>query len=438
MESHTLVGMRIRFTSFLLLLIVNGCGQGPAEGLPGKPLSPQEPEALGTVPNADWSSWRGPNHNGIAVPQDIVSEWGADKNILWRTELPGKGHSSPIVVGKQVFISTAEAGKYQALMAFDRTSGEAQWKTDLHTTGVQGKIHERNSYATSTPAYHDGAVYLPFYNAEKIVMSKVDTEGRIIWQKPIMDFASLWGFSVSPTIYKDLVLLSIEHLARGAIVALKQDSGDIAWKTARSKGPNHASPVLLKLNGTDQFVINGAKTISSYHPETGAELWSTPATTVECVGSVVALGDLVFGSGGYPDHITSCVSASQPGTAIWTVKKKVYAPSMLAVNDHLYAVSDRGIAYCWEARTGKEKWVARLKGDFSTSLVLVKDRLLAVSEQGTAYIFEARSDKFNLRARNQLGNDTFATPSVCGGRIYLRTAQRGGGKRQETLYCIGR
>ncbi|MFP6905626.1 MAG: PQQ-binding-like beta-propeller repeat protein, partial [Verrucomicrobiota bacterium] len=140
--------MRIRFTSFLLLLIVNGCGQGPADGLPGKPLSPQEPEALGTVPNADWSSWRGPNHNGIAVPQDIVSEWGVDKNILWRAELPGKGHSSPIVVGKQVFISTAEAGKYQALMAFDRTSGEAQWKTDLHTTGVQGKIHERNSYAT--------------------------------------------------------------------------------------------------------------------------------------------------------------------------------------------------------------------------------------------------------------------------------------------------
>ena len=111
---------------------------------------------------------------------------------------------------------------------------------------------------------------------------------------------------------------------------------------------------------------------------------------------------------------------------------------MLAVDGHLYGVSDKGIVYCWEAATGKEKWVARLKGAFSTSLVLVNDRFLAVSEQGTAYFFDARSDTFNLRATNQLGNDTFATPSVCGGRIYLRSANRAGGKRQETLYCIGK
>ncbi|MFT5124434.1 MAG: outer membrane protein assembly factor BamB, partial [Verrucomicrobiales bacterium] len=255
--------MKRLLTLSFLFFVVNGCGQHPTSVLPGATPVVSPPSTT------DWTSWRGPHRNGIALPQGIVSEWDATKNIRWKTDVPGRGHASPIVVGNQVFLSTAEAGKYQALMAFNRTTGEIEWKIDLHTSGVKGKIHERNSYATSTPAYADGALYLPCYNTGKIVMSKVDTSGNILWQKPIMDFASLWGFSVSPTIYKDLVLLAIEHLDQGAILGLSRDTGEVVWKTPRPKTPNHASPVLLNLNGTDQLVINGAKRISSYHPETG-------------------------------------------------------------------------------------------------------------------------------------------------------------------------
>ena len=425
--------MKISLLLFLSTLSLFSVGCGANEHVPN-----HASEATVTAaPINDWPGWRGPDANGHAGAQSIVTEWDSVKNWAWKKELPGRGHASPVVVGDRVYIHTAEAGKYQALIAYDRVSGVQKWRTDLHTTGVEGKLHDRNSFATSTPVWNGEALFVPCYNGGKIVLSRVEADGTLTWQKPLMDFKSLWGYSVSPALHGDLVLLAVEHLAAGAMFGIRQSDGEIVWKTPRPETPNHATPVILKLNGRDELVIPGAHQLASFNPQTGEVFWSTKATTLECVGSAVQVGNLVFGAGGYPDAMTSCVDASKPQAEKWHAKKKVYQPSLLAVGDYLYGVTDKGIAYCWKASNGKEQWAERLKNPVAASPVLVNDLILIAGERGVTTIFKANPKKIELVAENKLGNDNFASPAVCGSQIFLRVAFREKGKRTEVLYCIG-
>jgi len=386
----------------------------------------------------DWPRWRGVNGDGHAGEQDIVTSWSENENVIWKTDVPGRGHSSPVVVGDRVYLTTAEKGEYIAVLAYDRKSGDEVWRTNLHTEGIDGKLHERNSYATATPAWNGEALFVPCFVGGQVVVSRVNADGKIAWQQSLMKFKSLWGYSVSPVLHDNLVILAVEHLAAGAIVALGQESGEEAWRTPRPETPNHATPVLMKLNERTELVIPGAHQLASFDPATGKEYWSTPATTLECVGSAVQVGNLVFGSGGYPDHKTSCVDASRPDKAVWHAKTKVYQPSLISVDDYVYGVTDQGIAHCWEASSGKEKWKARLANPQAGSPVVVNDLILVVGERGLATFFKASPKKFAMVAQNQLGNDVYASPVICHDRIYLRVGRRAGGKRQETLYCIGR
>jgi outer membrane protein assembly factor BamB len=177
--------------------------------------------------------------------------------------------------------------------------------------------------------------------------------------------------------------------------------------------------------------------LAAYNPADGKLIWSSPVTTQETVGTAVTDGKYIFASGGWPKNETVCVLADGSGELVWRNSIRTYAPSMLVTEGYVYTMTDKGIAYCWNADTGKMMWRKKFGGDFSASLILVVDHLYASSEQGKTIIFKATHEAFELVAENQLGDEIWATPVICGNHIYLRVAHHRTDGRQEVLYRIG-
>ncbi len=215
-------------------------------------------------------------------------------------------------------------------------------------------------------------------------------------------------------------------------------TGKMVWKQDRPKTPNYASPIILSVAGRDQLLLTGCDLVASFDPLTGKKLWEMAGSTTECVTSTVTDGRLIFTSGGYPKNHLAAVRADGSCKIVWENSTRVYVPSMLVRDGYLYAVLDAGTAVCWKCDTGKEVWRSRLAGTFSASPVLVGEHLFATNEAGRTFIFKATPEPFDLVAENQLGNEVFATPTICGSRIFMRVAVEGKGQRQEMLYCIGK
>jgi outer membrane protein assembly factor BamB len=224
----------------------------------------------------------------------------------------------------------------------------------------------------------------------------------------------------------------------GAIAALNRATGDVVWRHARPATPNYPSPIILKAAGRDQVFLTGCDLVSSFAPLTGEKLWEIEGATTECVTSTVTDGNIILTSGGYPKNHTAAVRADGSGEVVWENNVRVYVPSMFIHDGKIYGVADAGVAMCWEAATGKELWKGRLGGTFSSSPVLVGENIYVINEAGEGFVFKADPAKFELVAKNQLGNEVFATPTICGSRIYMRVAEQQGDVRQEMLYCIGK
>lgn len=387
----------------------------------------------------DWPWWRGPNRNGVADGrQELPLEWSETKNVLWKAKVPGRGHASPTVVGNRVFLPTAdEAKEAQSVLCYDRRSGQQLWKVDVHTGALERRGHQKSSQASATIASDGERIFVNFLHDGAIYTTALGLDGKQLWQTKISDFVTHQGFGSSPAVFQSLVLVSTDNKGGGVIAALDRRDGKVVWRQSRPNQPNYTSPAILQVAGREQTILAGCDHISSFDPLTGTRLWEIEGSTTECVGSIVTDGTLVFASGGYPDKLTVAVRGDGSGTVAWKNNVQTYVPSMLVHDGYLYTVTDAGVAMCWEAATGDERWKSRLGGTFNASLVLVGDRILAANQEGDVFIFKADPEKFELLAKNHLGEDVFATPTVCGGTIYLRVAQRTGETRQEWLYAIG-
>lgn len=387
----------------------------------------------------DWPHWRGPNGNGIAACADAPVKWSKDSNIIWKAPIPGRGHSSPAVVADRIFLTTAdEEKKEQFALCYSRRDGKLLWSHKLYEGGWDSPSMPGRSWANSSPACDGEKVYLVFSHKNKVIVTALALDGKVAWEKTVGDFVSHHGYSASPILFGSTIVLSADHKKGGYLAALDRKTGDLRWKTSRPAEPSYVAPAILPVAGRAQLVISGCNLFAAYDPENGGLLWSSKTTTTECVGTVVASGDLVFASGGYPDNLTVCVNARKPDKVVWKKPIRTYVPCMLTFSGHLYTVTDRGIGYCWEAATGKEKWKARIGKSFIASPIIAGDRIYACSDKGTTHVFRASPAGFERLASNPLGDEIYATPSICGNRIYLRCAFRSNGKRAETLYCIGK
>lgn len=389
-------------------------------------------------PATDWPAWRGPTRDGIAAPgQNPPVEWSETENILWKAPVPGRGHGSPTVVGDRIYLATAERGTpSQSVLCLDRATGKIVWQKEVHS-GQPGAGNHANSSAASSTVTCDGTrLFISFLNAGAVQTTSLDLDGRVLWQKKICDFVTHQGFASSPALHESLVLVSADHRGGGVIAGLDRNSGQIVWSVPRPKLPNYTSPSIVQAGGRTQMVLAGCNLLTSLDPATGRKLWELNGSTEECVGSVVTDGVRVFAGGGYPKNHTMAVVADGSGKIAWQNTARVYVPTMIAKDGHLYAVMDAGVAVCWKSDTGEEMWKERLGGDFFTSPVMVGDRMYASNVGGKTFVFEATPKSFKLLSQNQLGDEAYASPTICGSRIYLRVAKRGE-SRQEFLYCVG-
>ncbi|MEZ6129859.1 MAG: PQQ-binding-like beta-propeller repeat protein [Planctomycetaceae bacterium] len=407
-----------------------------------------EPEPVAapiTVSPADWPWWRGPDRNGIAsAEQNPVLTWSDSEHVLWRTEIPGRGHGSATVVGDQVFLATADADRrQQQVICLDRHTGKQQWATTVHEGGFpdpnekRSSGNEKASLASSTVACDGTLLFINFLNDKAVYTTALDRTGQQVWQTKICDYVIHQGYGSSPALYEHLVIVSADNKGGGAIAGMNRATGKIEWKRDRPMLPNYASPIILNVVGKDQLLFTGCDLVTSLNPLTGETYWETEGATTECVTSTVTDGTHIFTSGGYPKNHVSAVSADGSKQLAWESTVRTYVPSMLAKDGYLYAVQDAGVATCWKSATGEEVWKGRLAGTFSSSPVMVGDRIYATNEDGTTFVFKASPDGYEKLADNQLGESVFATPTICGSRIYARVAHTVDGRRQEYLYCLG-
>ncbi|MEM9365405.1 MAG: PQQ-binding-like beta-propeller repeat protein [Planctomycetota bacterium] len=390
----------------------------------------------------DWTMWRGQSGDGQAnADSSVPVSWDAETNIAWRAFVPGKGHGSVTVLNDQVFLATAESSsETQSVICLSRGDGKQRWKTTVHQGGFKNKSkrkpNPKSSLASSTIATDGTMLFVNFLNDNAVITSALTLHGEIVWQKTVSPYLIHQGYGSSPTIYKNLVIVTADNRGGGAVVAFDRKSGDEVWRQERPKKPNYASPIVLHVDGRDQLVLTGCDLVASLNPINGEIIWQTQGATTECVTTSVTDGDRVFTSGGYPRNHISAIVADGSGEVAWETNLRVYVPSLLCRDGHLYATLDEGIAVCLESDTGKTKWKARLGGTFSASPLLVGDLIYAMNESGETSVFEANSRGFRLIGKNQLGDHAMATPVVCGGQLFIRAASYEGDERKEYVYCI--
>ncbi len=416
----------------LPLIIITSSAISIAEGL-------ASPKDGFTIKSADWPWWRGPQRNGTADSDQVPpTEFSLEKNLVWKADVPGRGYSSPTIVGEKIFLATCdEATGSQSMLCYSKKNGKLLWNTIVHRDGASRK-NQKSTGASSTAACDGERVYINFPNKESLVTTALDLNGEIVWQQTISHYVEHQGYGASPALYQNLVIVTSDNKAGGAIAALDRRSGEVVWKRDRPTKPNYPSPIIVNAAGKDQIILVGCDLVVSYNPTTGETLWETEGATTECVTSTLTNGDLVYTSGGYPTNHMSALKADGSKEVVWKNDNRLYVPSMVIRDGYLYGVLDAGIAMCWDAATGKEMWKSRIGGTFSSSATLVNDLVFIPNEAGEFFVFRADPKGFQLVAKNEIGSEVLSTPAIVGGRIYYRAAESSDSAvRKEVLYCFG-
>ena len=385
---------------------------------------------------ANWPAWRGPHGNGHGDGQAVPLRWDKSQNVLWKAEVPGRGHSSPVVFGDRIFLTTADEGaKTQSILAYDRRRGDQIWQTIAHRDGFM-RNHQKNSHASATPACDGERVYSVFINGTGLHVTATDLDGNIVWQREAGKFVSEHGYGSSPVLYESVVIVNGESLEKSFITALDRETGETVWRTPTKTTGNHGgfgTPIVRRLAGKDQLLLMGIENTSSYNPRDGKPIWTCKGPAEVNAGTVVTHGDLVIASGGYPEKEILGIRADGTGDVteshvVWRKSNGMtYVPTALVNDGHLFIVNDQGVASCLDVASGRRIWQERLRGNFSASPTLAAGYLFVPNEAGMTYVLRA-SSAFDVVAENDLGDGGFATPSICDSQIFLRT--------NHALYCI--
>ena len=365
----------------------------------------------------DWPAWRGPTADGHAASgQKVPVKWSESENVLWKTEVRGRGHGSPTVVGDRIYLASADVpNEEQIVICFDRATGKQVWETIVHSGNFVTGGHRNSSLASGDVVCDGERLYVNFLNDSAVFTSALDLSGKVLWQRRVCDFKLHQGYGASPVIHQNVVLVAADHRGGGKFSGLNKLTGEILWQQDRPPIANYATPAVVNAAGKTQAVLGGCNLVSSFDPLTGKKLWEIEGSTEETVVTAVTDGS---------------------GRIAWENNTRSYVPSLLVKNGHVFGVGDSGKAMCWKSDTGEELWSEKVDKEFYGSPVMLDNRIYITSKAGVTSVFEATSEKFTLLSQNQLGDESFSTPAICGNRIYLRSAKLGQ-SRQEYLWCVG-
>ena len=383
----------------------------------------------------NWPMWRGPRGDGTSLEKNVPIQWSAAQNIVWKTPIPGKGHASPIVWGDRIFVITALKEQNQRLLlCLDRSNGTILWQCIVLEAPLE-RINRLNSYASSTPAADGEKVYVSFLDRDKMLIAAYDFEGNEVWVVCPGPFSSIHGYCSSPVLWKDRLIVNGDHDGDAYIIALERATGKTLWKTPRpNRTRSYCTPIIRHIDGRDQLILSGNLCVASYDPQTGAQHWIIDGPTEQFVASLVYNGELLFMTAGYPDLFMQAIRPTGSGNVtkthvLWQKDKDCsYVPSPIAVGPYFIVVSDTGVATCLEAKTGKSLWRERLGPHYSASLVTANGLVYFLSDKGVMTVVQP-GPPFEIVAKNELGEETYASPAISKGQIFLRGI--------EHLYCIG-
>ncbi len=397
----------------------------------------------------DWPGWRGPHGDGTSDEKGLPVKWSAADNVAWKTPIPGKGHSSPIVSGDRVFLTTcleqdAKGKAGRMLLCLDRRDGAILWQKEVVSAKLE-KLHPRNSRASSTPATDGKHVFVTFLDPSdpkepRAIVGCYDFDGHRVWQKSPGRFSSVHGFCSSPLLYKDTVIVNCDHDGDGYVVSLGKADGEPRWRIERpNKTRSYCAPLIVEAAGKMQMVMSGSKCVASYDPDTGKPWWIIDGPTEQFVSSLVFLDNTFFLTAGFPTYHYLGIRPDGAGNVTDThvawhhqvknAREGAYVPSPIAYSKWFFAVSDDGILNCFEARGGEWKWKKQLGKHHSASPVLAGGHLYFTADNGDTYVLKA-AEAFELVGVNPLGEEVFSSPAVADGQIFIR-----GDKH---LFCIGK
>lgn len=417
----------------------------------------------------DWPQWRGPRLDGSSTEKNLPLKWTATDNIAWKTPLGGLGHSSPIVVGDRVFVTTClveqkSVDKSRLLICLDRKDGKILWQREVVQSPLETK-HKLNSFSSSTPASDSQRVFVTFLRSRpmtpedakvdanirdghvswktmvpELVAAAYDLDGNKVWEKVPGRFYSRHGFCSSPILHKDLVIVNADQDATAYIVALDRSTGAEQWRIDRpNRMRSYCVPLIVEAGGKTQMVLTGSEGVDSYDPDTGKLFWHQDGPTEQYVASPVYGSGLFFMTAGFPTYHNWTVRPDGLGNitkshVVWhenktSALKASYVPSPLAVGNLFYMISDSGNLSCFEAATGKRLFMEKLGDHHSGSPVLAAGHVYLTDDAGVTYVLKA-GPKFELVSQNLLGDACYSSPAVSRGQIFIRT--------DHALTCVGR
>jgi outer membrane protein assembly factor BamB len=407
---------------------------------------------------SQWHQWRGPTGQGYSDDKRVPLTWSKTKHILWKTELPGGGNSTPIVWGDRIFLTAASKdGKERYVVCIRASDGQELWKKVASKGVAPGQTHKWNGYASAS-CTTDGKHVYAFFGTPGLFCYDID--GKFVWKHEFGIFTSEqgWGTGASPFLFEDLVIQNCDNdgprglpsgskpdeAAPMALIAFDKATGKERWRTPRNQGRGFSTPRLIPTaKGRLDLVLNGPLGVWAYDPRTGKELWHCERNAGEQgrFGEPIPVsnGEVLFGLSGRLgpfQAIRMGGSGDVTGTHLaWQITRKGRdVASPLLWKDLLYVADRSAILTCFDAKSGKALYTERLGANknLMASPVLVRGKVLYLLDDGTTVVLEP-GRKYKELNRNQLGEGMElafgASPAIADGRMYLRS--------QTHLYCIG-
>ena len=383
--------------------------------------------AVAAAPAEDWPQFRGPTGQGHSTERGLPIEWNETRNIVWKTPVPGRGWSSPVVADGRVWLTAAvrERGGSLRALAFEVATGRLLVDVEVFHTPSGDPINVKNSLASPTAIVDGDRVYVHFGADGTAALT---ASGEVVW-KTRLAYESQHGNGGSPVLYRDLLIFSGDGSDTAFVAALDTATGRTRWKTPRRTPFDQAysTPLVVRVGDTDQLVSVGAHRAAAYDPLSGRELWRVGYRDgFSNVPRPVYGHGLVYIATGFQQPRLLAVRAGGTGDVTgthvaWTMTRSApLTPSPLLVGDELYTVSDTGIATCLDATTGTVHWRHRLGGNYSASPLFADGRVYFLSEEGLATVI-APGREFRSLATSQLDGATLASMAVSGGSLFIRS-----------------
>jgi outer membrane protein assembly factor BamB len=387
-----------------------------------------------------WPQWRGPTRQGLAKGSGYPDRWSDEENVRWRVAVPGQGHSSPIVWGGKLFLTTGYNGDEdrRSVLCFRRSDGKLLWETDVPHEAEGGRIHRANTYASGTPATDGERVYAYFGNHG---LMAVDFDGKVVWHDPMGEMPVVHhGPGGSPILYEEMVILFQESVVDNGsfLAAWDRKTGELRWRIPRSENFGWGTPIVIRLPSRDELIVSSQDKLRAYNPGNGELLWECEGNPTEVVPTPVVGHGLIFASSGSWSRHKPTLAVRPGGSGnvtgthlVWQVEHhSPFISSPVLYQGLLYMVDDQsGHLSVFEPETGelvyREQFTEGMfprvgRVDIYASLVAVDGKVFIMAEDGRTFVIKAGRE-FELLHVNRLSGPVYASPALLDGEWYWRT-----------------